>query len=87
VERQAAAVVSVAPGKLGAFGANHALRQTFVFLDMPVMQQPEAYVGGAAELCAEDGSLKPSDTDGFFRTFMQKFADWAATVQTGRSKG
>jgi NAD(P)H-dependent FMN reductase len=75
-----AAVVSVAPGKLGAFGANHALRQTFVFLDMPVMQQPEAYVGGAAELFAEDGSLKPSDTDGFFRTFMRAFADWTAKV-------
>src|SRR3954463_2415058 len=40
-----AAVVSVTPYKLGAFGANHALRQTFVFLNMPVLQQPEAYVG------------------------------------------
>lgn len=42
-----AAVVSVSPSKIGGFGANHALRQSFVFLDMPVMQQPEAYVGGA----------------------------------------
>jgi chromate reductase len=82
-----AAVVSVAPGKLGAFGANHHLRQTFVFLDMPAMQQPEAYVGGAAQLFAEDGSLKPGDTDGFFRAFMHKFADWTAAVRAGGGKG
>jgi chromate reductase len=43
-----AAIVSVSPGALGAFGANHHLRQSLVFLDMPAMQQPEAYVGGAA---------------------------------------
>ena len=38
------AVVSVTPGALGAFGANHHPRQSFVFLDMPVLQQPEAYI-------------------------------------------
>jgi NAD(P)H-dependent FMN reductase len=76
-----AGVVSVTPYKLGAFGANHALRQTFVFLNMPVMQQPEAYIGGAAELFAEDGSLKPGDTDKFLRTFMDKFAVWVRAVQ------
>jgi NAD(P)H-dependent FMN reductase len=73
---KAAGVVSVTPYKLGAFGANHHLRQAFVFLDMPAMQQPEAYVSNAAALFAEDGSLKPGDTDGFFRNFMQKFAEW-----------
>ena len=29
------AVVSVSPGALGAFGANHHLRQSLVFLDVP----------------------------------------------------
>lgn len=77
-------VVSVTPYKLGAFGANHALRQTFVFLDMPVMQQPEAYIGGAGELFAEDGSLTNADTDKFLKTFMDRFAAWVATV---RAKG
>src|SRR5262249_33856676 len=42
-----ASVVSVTPSKLGGFGANQALRQAMVFLDVPVMQQPEAYVSGA----------------------------------------
>src|SRR6185436_11540534 len=38
------AVISVTPGGLGAFGANHHLRQSCVFLDIPMMQQPEAYL-------------------------------------------
>ena len=29
----------------GGFGANHHVRQSCVFLDVPVMQQPEAYWG------------------------------------------
>src|SRR5437868_604208 len=45
-ERKPAAAVSVTPGSLGAFGANHHLRQACVFLDMPMMQQPEAYLSG-----------------------------------------
>ena len=51
------AIVSVSPGAIGGFGANHHLRQSLVFLDMPVLQQPEAYIGGAATLFAEDGSI------------------------------
>ena len=43
-----AGIVSVSPGALAAFGANHHLRQSLVFLDMPAMQQPEAYIGNAA---------------------------------------
>ncbi len=76
-----AGVVSQTPYKLGAFGANHALRQTFVFLNMPVMQQPEAYVGGAAELFADDGALKSDDTAAFLSKFMSAFAAWIDTVR------
>ena len=38
-----AAVVSVTPGALGAFGANHHLRQSLAFLNMPVLQ-PRSHV-------------------------------------------
>ena len=43
------AVLSQSPGAMGGFGANHHLRQSLVFLDVPTMQQPEAYVGGTAD--------------------------------------
>ena len=75
-----AGVVSVTPYKLGAFGANQHLRQTFVFLDMPVLQQPEAYISNAGDLFADDGKLKSEDTDKFLRAFMDKFAVWIAKV-------
>src|ERR1700742_2965050 len=48
--RKPAAIVSTSPGAMGGFGANHHLRQSLVFLDMPVLQQPEAYNGHANTL-------------------------------------
>jgi chromate reductase len=68
------AVVSVSPGAIGGFGANHHLRQSLVFLDMPVLQQPEAYVGGAASLFAEDGSILSEATRKFLTGLMAAFA-------------
>jgi chromate reductase, NAD(P)H dehydrogenase (quinone) len=44
------AVISVTPGALGGFGANHHLRQSLVFLNVPMLQQPEAYIGNVDKL-------------------------------------
>jgi NAD(P)H-dependent FMN reductase/ketosteroid isomerase-like protein len=78
-----AGVVSVTPYKLGAFGANHALRQTFVFLNLLVMQQPEAYVASAGELFDETGALKSDETTTFFDKFLTAFDGWVSTVRGG----
>lgn len=74
--RKAGAVVSVAPGALGGFGANHALRQSMVFLDVPMLQQPEAYVGNAAKLFADSGELASDDTRAFFTRIVTAYAAW-----------
>ncbi len=71
-----AAVVSVSLGAIGGFGANHHLRQSLVFLDMPAMQQPEAYIGNAAELFDKNGELTAEDTREFAGEFMKAFAAW-----------
>lgn len=71
-----AGVVSVTPYQLGAFGANHALRQTFSFLNMPVMQQPEAYIGNAGDLFDDKGQLESQDTREFLTKFMSAFDAW-----------
>ncbi|UVW27548.1 NADPH-dependent FMN reductase [Massilia sp. H6] len=69
------AVVSVSPGALGGFGANHHLRQMLPFLDMPCMPAPEAYVGGVAD--KYDGPRLIDDgTRDFFQTFIDAFAAW-----------
>ncbi|MDI1351495.1 MAG: NAD(P)H-dependent oxidoreductase, partial [bacterium] len=56
------AIMSVSPGAIGGFGANHHLRQSLVFLDMPTMQQPEAYIGQATTLFNQDGTITKEDT-------------------------
>jgi chromate reductase len=70
-----AGIVSVSPGALGAFGANHHLRQSLVFLDMPAMQQPEAYLGGVGAMF--DGDTLTNDaTKGFLQKFITAYAAW-----------
>ena len=73
-----AAVVTGSPGGIGGFGANHVLRQALVFLNVPAMQQPEAYIGGLADLFAEDGTVAKPDTEKFLKTIMAAFATWIA---------
>jgi chromate reductase len=68
-------VVSVSPGAVGGFGANQHLRQCFVFLDMPCMQQPEAYVGGIAGKLDGD-KLNDESTSKFLQSFAEAFAAW-----------
>jgi chromate reductase len=75
-----AAVISVSPGALSGFGANHHLRQSLVFLNMPVLQQPEAYLGQVATLLGEDGRLTNDKTREFLGGFMRAFADWIEKV-------
>jgi chromate reductase len=70
------AVVSVSPGAIGGFGANHHLRQSLVFLDIPAMQQPEAYIGSASQLFDEEGKINNEGTRGFLVKFMEAFAAW-----------
>ena len=70
------AVVSVSPGALGAFGANHHLRQSLVYLNVPTLNQPEAYIGGAAELLDAGGNWKNESTRAFLARFMEAFAAW-----------
>jgi len=75
-DRKPAGVVSVSPGALSAFGANHHLRQSLVFLNMPTLQQPEAYLGGADKLFDEKGVLTNPSTRDFLSKYMQAFAGW-----------
>jgi len=77
------AVMSVSPGAMGGFGANHHLRQSMVFLNIPVMQQPEAYIGNATNLFDEKGDLTSDSTQEHAARFMQTFAAWVATNTPG----
>ncbi|AZD29434.1 NADPH-dependent FMN reductase [Pseudomonas chlororaphis] len=69
------AVISASPGAIGGFGANHHLRQSLVFLNVPCMQQPEAYLGGAGSAFDEAGKLSES-VKPFLQNFINAYAQW-----------
>ena len=77
------AVISVSPGAIGGFGANHHLRQSFVFLNVPTMAMPEAYIGNAASLFDDRGALTNDSTRAFLQKFMQAFAQWIERNASG----
>lgn len=70
------AVVSVTPYGLGAFGANHHLRQALVYVNVMTMAQPEAYISQAGELVDENFRITKDSSREFFTTFLDAFAAW-----------
>ncbi len=81
-----AAVVSVSPGAIGGFGANHHLRQSLVFLNMPALQQPEAYMGNAANLFDESDNLVNESARELAAKFMHAFAAWVEINTSGMKR-
>ena len=75
-----AGVISVSMGAISGFGANHHLRQSLVFLDMPPLQQPEVYIGNAAGLFDESGQLTNESTQQLLKTYIEAFARWVDKV-------
>lgn len=74
------AVVSISPGALGGFGANHHVRQSLVFLNVATMQQPEAYIGSIHKLLNEQGEAVDEKTIKYFRSILQAFAAWVDKI-------
>lgn len=69
------AVISASPGAIGGFGANHHLRQSISFLDMPVMSQPEVYFGGVADKFDAEGNPVDEGTEGFVQVIADAYAE------------
>ena len=81
-----AAIISASPGAIGGFGANHQLRQACVFLNMPVMQQPEAYLGHVTnESFDGDGCLKDGPLKDIVAKLAHAFHDWVDMIHRSRA--
>ena len=84
-DKKPAAIVTASPGSIGGFGANHQIRQACVFLNMPMMAQPEAYLGHVTEDsfdqsgCLKDGPLKERVT-----SLAHAFAGWIEMIHRSR---
>ena len=84
--KKPAAIVSASPGSIGGFGANHQLRQACVFLDMPVMQQPEAYLGHVTDDSFDaDGCLKDGPLKELVAKLAHAFHDWVDIIIRARA--
>lgn len=68
-----AAIISHSIGNIGGFGANHHLRQVLMFLDMPILQQPEVYLANTPKLFDEKGQINNADTVKFLQSFIDAF--------------
>ena len=85
-DQKPAAIVSASPGSIGGFGANHQLRQACVFLNMPVMQQPEAYLGHVGDDAFDaDGCLKEGPLKELVAKLAHAFHDWVDTILRARA--
>lgn len=70
-----AAVIGTSPGGPATSMAQQHLRNVFVFLDMPTMQQPEGFIRWSDGLIDADGQVGSASKD-FLTKYMQKFLAW-----------
>lgn len=75
-DKKPTAVVSASPGAAGAFGANHHLRQSLMVLNMPAMQQPEAYIHVGDGFFTADGKIANDGTRAYAQKIIDSFAAW-----------
>lgn len=72
-DEKPAGIISQSISNLSGFGANHHLRQSLTFLNMPVVQQPEVYLANAQDLLDENGKIHNEDTKAFLQSFIDTF--------------
>jgi chromate reductase len=84
-DKKPGAIVTASPGSIGGFGANHQIRQAAVFLNMPVMQQPEAYLSHVSDASFDgDGCLKDGPLKDLIMVIAASFANWVDMIHKSR---
>jgi chromate reductase len=75
--KKPAGIVSVSGGKPGAAMAQQHLRNVLAYLDMPTLNQPEAFVQWTDQLVTVDGEIGEASR-AFLDGWMQEFLGWVA---------
>jgi chromate reductase len=85
-DRKPAAIITASTGAIGGALANHQIRQSCVFLNMPVMQQPEAYLGKISDdSFGEDGLLVDGPRKKIVEKLAHAFAEWVEMILEARA--
>lgn len=74
------AVISHSPDQLGGFGANHQVRESLVFLNMPILPQPQVYLANSATLLDAQNVFRCAETRAHLDSFLDAFAHWIGDV-------
>jgi chromate reductase len=74
------AIISASIGAISGFGANHHLRQSLVFVNIPCMQQPEAYIGNVTNSFDTANNSFNESTQKFLEKYMQAYEKWVKTI-------
>lgn len=80
--KKPAAVISASVGGFGGMAANLVLRQTFVFVDLIPLQQPEVYLPFVNKLFDEEGEMV-ENTKAFLAKVVNAFVTHAHAVLKG----
>ena len=84
-DKKPGAIVTASPGAIGGFGSNHQIRQAAVFLNMPMMLQPEAYLGHVSDDSFDDsGCLKDGPLKDLITVLAHAFSGWIETILRSR---
>jgi chromate reductase len=84
-DKKPAAIITASPGSIGGFGSNHQIRQAAVYLNMPVMAQPEAYLGHVTnDSFDENDQLKDGPLKDVVTTLAHAFAGWVEAILRSR---
>jgi chromate reductase len=74
------AIMGASIGTIGTARAQYHLRQTFVFLNMFPINQPEVMIGNASERFDAEGNLTDDQTKEFIRQLLKNLADWTRRI-------
>jgi chromate reductase len=84
-DKKPAAIVTASPGGIGGFGSNHQIRQAAVYLNMPIMAQPEAYLGNVSDHSFDEkGCLNEGPLKGVITMLAHAFSGWVETILRSR---
>ena len=71
-----AAIMGATVGQIGTARAQYHLRQVMVFLNMPVLNQPEVMIASAGSRFDKDGNLADEPTKEFIRKQLDALVEW-----------
>jgi chromate reductase len=79
------ALMSASPGMFGGARAQYHLRQSFVFLNMCPVNQPEVMIARAAEKFDEQGNLKDETAKKLIRQLLQNLVGLTRRMAAGKA--